>query len=81
MWRCLESARLWYLQQRGMDYIQMIPDVKPQARLPIIREKFLPAGLVCMDYYHSCNALDVYVFKCYRINHSKLFGRVKPKVN
>ncbi len=53
------------LQRGGKVYTKVIPDVKSQTLLPIIREKVVPDSIVYTDYYRSYNALDVSEFKHY----------------
>ena len=49
--------------------------------MPIIRQKIRPDSLVYTDYWGGYNALDVYEFKHFRINHSVLFANEKNHIN
>ena len=49
--------------------------------MPIIRSRIEPDSIVYNDCWRSYNALDVFEFKHYRINHSKLFAQKQNHIN
>ena len=51
-----------YLKRGGRVYTAVIPDVKTDTLIPIIREKVKPDSIVFTDYLRSYNALDVSEF-------------------
>ena len=69
------------LKRGGKVYTQIIPDVKSDTLLPIIREKVRPDSIIYTDTFRSYNALDVSEFKHYRINHSELFADKQNHIN
>ena len=62
------------LKRGGKVYTKVIPDVKSDTLIPIIRKKVMPDSIVYSDCWRGYNVLDVSEFKHYRINHSKLFA-------
>ena len=49
--------------------------------IPIIRDKVKPDSIIYSDTFKSYNALDVYEFKHFRINHSELFTDKTNHIN
>ena len=70
-----------YLKRGGRVYTAVIPDVKTDTLMPIIREKVKPDSIVFTDYLRSYNTLDVSEFHHMRINHSKLFANKQNHIN
>ena len=69
------------LERGGKVYTKVIADTKTDTLMPIIRQKVQPDSIVYTDCWRSYNALDVFEFKHYRINHSKLFARKHNHIN
>ena len=59
----------------------MIPNVKTDTLMPIIRQKVKPDSIVYTDTLRSYNTLGVSEFKHYRINHSKRFHNKHNHIN
>jgi len=69
------------LKRGGHVYTKVIPDAKSKTLMPIIRRKINPDSIVYTDCWRGYNVLDVFEFKHYRINHSKLFANEKNHIN
>jgi len=69
------------LKRGGKVFSEIIPDVKSNTLLPIIKEKVKPDSIVYTDSLPSYNALDVSEFKHLRINHSQLFAENTNHIN
>lgn len=69
------------LKRGGKVFAEIIPDVKSNTLLPIIKEKVKPDSIVYTDSLPSYNALDVSEFKHLRINHSQLFAENTNHIN
>lgn len=69
------------LKRGGKVYTQIVLDTKTKILMPIIRSRIEPDSIVYNDCWRSYNALDVFEFKHYRINHSKLFAQKQNHVN
>lgn len=69
------------LKRGGKVYTAIIPNVKTETLLPIIKEKVKPDSIVYTDTFKSYNALDVSDFHHRRINHSKLFANKHNHIN
>ena len=69
------------LKRGGKVYTAIIPDVKTQTIMPIIKEKVRPDSIVYTDTFRTYNALDVSDFHHRRINHSQLFADRKNHIN
>jgi len=69
------------LKRGGKVFAEIIPDVKSNTLLPIIKEKVKPDSIVYTDSLPSYNALDVSEFKHLRINHSPLFAENTNHIN
>jgi transposase len=61
------------LQRGGRVYTQVIPNAKRKTLLPIMEARIVPDIFVYSDALSSHNALDTFVFRHFRINHSKIF--------
>ena len=69
------------LKRHGKVFTVVIPDVKADTLLPIIRQQVKPDSLVYTDAFKSYNALDVSEFKHQRINHGELFAKQRNHIN
>ena len=69
------------LKRGGKVYTQIVLDTKTKILMPIIRSRIEPDSIVYNDCWRSYNALDVFEFKHYRINHSKLFAQKQNHIN
>ena len=67
------------LKRNGKVYTQIVPDVKRETLMKIIRTKVIPESLVYTDSWKSYDGLVLDGYKHFRINHSKKF--VKGKKN
>ena len=67
------------LKRNGKVYTQIVPNVKREALMKIIRTKVIPESLVYTDSWKSYDGLVLDGYKHFRINHSKKF--VKGKKN
>src|SRR5215475_15768792 len=63
------------LKRGGRVYTVMIPDVRKDTLLPIIRQKIVPDSLVYTDCYPGYDVLDVSEFHHHRIDHSDAYVR------
>lgn len=59
------------LKRGGKVYTTLIPDLKSETLLPIIREKVVPDSIVYTDGLRSFDVLDVSEFRHERIRHEK----------
>jgi transposase len=66
------------LKRDGSVHIVMIPDVRKDTLLPIIRRKVVPDSIVYTDSYPAYDVLDVSEFHHYRIDHSDAYVRAGP---
>jgi transposase len=57
------------LKRGGKVYTVMIPDVRKDTLLPIIRQKVVPDSIVYTDSYPAYDVLDVSEFHHHRIDH------------
>ena len=55
----------------------MIPDVRKDTLLPIIRQKVVPDSIVYTDSYPASDVLDVSEFPHHRIDHSDAYVLVR----
>jgi len=67
------------LKRNGKVYTQIVPNVKRETLMKIIRTKVIPESLVYTDSWKSYDGLVLDGYKHFRINHSKKF--VKGKKN
>src|SRR5271168_3920060 len=61
------------LKRGGKVYTVMIPDVRKDTLLPIIRQKVVPDSIVYTDAYPAYDVLDVSEFHHHRIDHSDAY--------
>ncbi len=69
------------LKRGGKVYTQVVPDVKANTLISIIKEQVRPDSIVYTDTLSSYNKLDVSGFKHHRINHSKKFVEKANHIN
>jgi transposase len=62
------------LKRGGKVHTVMIPDVRKDTLLPIIRQKVVPDSIVYTDSYPAYDVLDVSEFHHHRIDHSDAYG-------
>jgi transposase-like protein len=53
----------------------MIPNVRKDTLLPIIRQRIVPDSIVYTESYPAYDVLDVYEFHHHRIDHSDAYAR------
>jgi transposase len=63
------------LKRGGKVYTVMIPNVRKDTLLPIIRQQIVPDSIVYTDSYPAYDVLDVSVFHHHRIDHSDAYAR------
>jgi transposase len=61
------------LKRGGKVHTVMIPDVRKDTLLPIIRQKVVPDSIVYTDSYPAYDVLDVSEFHHHRIDHSDAY--------
>jgi len=61
------------LKRGGRVHTVMIPDVRKDTLLPIIRQKVVPDSIVYTDSYPAYDVLDVSEFHHHRIDHSDAY--------
>ena len=61
------------LRRGGKVYTVMIPDVRKDTLLPIIRQRIVPDSIVYTDSYPAYDVLDVSEFHHHRIDHSDAY--------
>ena len=61
------------LKRGGKVHTMMIPDVRKDTLLPIIRQKVVPDSIVYTDSYPAYDVLDVSEFHHHRIDHSDAY--------
>ena len=69
------------LKRGGRVYMKMIPNTASATLYPIIKRKVVPDSIVYPDCWRGYNVLDVFGFKHFRINHSKLFADTHNHIN
>lgn len=69
------------LKRGGKVYAKVIPDVKGQTLRTIMENKIVPDSIVYSDTFGSYNVLDIFAFRHYRINHTKLFADRQTHIN
>ena len=67
------------LKRKGKVYVQIVPDVKRETLMKIIRTKVVPDSVIYTDSWRSYDGLILDGYRHYRINHQKEF--VKRKKN
>jgi transposase len=63
------------LKRGGRVYTVMIPNVRKDTILPIIRQRIIPDSIVYTDGYIAYDVLDVSEFHHHRIDHSEAYVR------
>ena len=63
------------LKRGGRVYTVMIPNVRKDTILPIIRQRIVPDSIVYTDGYIAYDVLDVSEFHHHRIDHSEAYVR------
>ena len=61
------------LKRGGKVHTVMIPDVRKDTLLPIVRQKVVPDSIVYTDSYPAYDVLDVSEFHHHRIDHSDAY--------
>ena len=61
------------LKRGGKVHTVMIPDVRKDTLLPIIRQKVVPDSIVYTDSYPAYDILDVSEFHHHRVDHSDAY--------
>ncbi len=69
------------LKRGGKVHAVIIPNVKQNTLLPIIRQTIKPDSIVYTDSFTSYDALDVSEFRHVRINHSEAFVQDRNHIN
>ena len=69
----IESPIFGILKRGGKVHTVMIPDVRKDTLLPIIRQKVVPDSIVYTDSYPAYDVLDVSEFHHHRIDHSDAY--------
>ena len=65
------------LKRKGQIYTQIVPDVKRDTLMKIIRTRVVPESVIYTDSWKSYDGLILDGYKHYRINHSKEFKKGK----
>jgi transposase len=70
-----QGSCLRYPQARRQGLHCMIPNVRKDTLLPIIRQRIVPDSIVYTDSYPAYDVLDVSEFHHHRIDHSDAYAR------
>jgi len=65
------------LKRHGKVYVQIVPDVKRETLLKIIRTKVIPDSIIYTDSWRSYDGLILDGYRHFRINHKKEFTKGK----
>jgi len=65
------------LKRKGKVYAQIVPDVKRETLMRIIRTRVVPDSIIYTDSWRSYDGLILDGYKHYRINHRKEFAQGK----
>ncbi len=65
------------LKRNGKVYTQIVPDVKRETLIRIIRTRVIPKSVIYTDSWRSYDGLIIDGYRHYRINHQKQFAQNK----